>query len=1044
MKKKLTVALFTIISIASFAQSIINNSSINQQLYSTFESLRLDSVSTGYLLDRALDIVDLRSFSGSTLTDNNYADFGKFRNSFLTINSAKVNSHGISYDVDSIVNSFTDTVAVELGAALFQYNYIVDNAITDNLLLLQNNKLYDVIENGLWKNPYSSSYSFIVAAALPAREGTQINYTFSSNHYYGVEQPRKIEVSFDGSYNTMHFPLDTTVTYLSTGVKEIKVRITLNSNQVLEGHTAVRLLEPQQSTSGQNTSPDGIVPFSITSSYGDNVSAVVSYKCSPIHGGGQIIKPLVFVEGFDDPFLGSLQTVFSSLINNTDRDNLLRLISGTAKGYLDFTWGYDSVLGGAYQILAKYDIIYVDWNNPRVDIRSSAELLIHILNWINSQKHNNGSIEKNIIVGHSMGGLVARYALRKMEIATEPIPHETAYFVSYDSPHLGANVTIGAQFAVRYAHRVLYGENGNSGILTSHLFDGLVEEIIGLMDSPAAKQMMYYYVNEYYGCNGNYHSIWQQELDSLGFPKGDAGSMIENLAIVNGGIIPAITNQPLARLRIQNGNSKLAFQNLAFIGLTNLYNIDADFKVFHNLGSDQPVADCEVKYKKFWPWLLNGTQNEDYVVLLSESANAPVGSPALDSLRSSTLSLSATVLPNANDTISLFVKDSISFIPVKSALAIYNSSNVGGAPAPLTETPFCAYYLNQNAQNHMTSYSAYWDWLYEQTQFSMAGPDDFALTGDVFSISGTPPVCGTPVWSVSNQNCASINNGVLSVVTPSVQVIDYCQTNGQKFYRKQKTVLAGFPSVTLWKSYSQSDSILVHASCNNTQLTSVLDTLLSKNILSCRWVLTKMNGDTVVVSNQKRELYVNNSQNEYLSVRFRLYDAINYANDNTRISAANSILLTDPDVYFAHDPQAVYIGPYLMYFDYQTINEPVIPTPPDNPIYHIRPYILSHYFTIWHNPSFSNIPDPDRITVGNEPVELTEVIQETINGIERDVFCFNITNTSTFQNTVSDIRQGLPDALGVFMKINVFCGQDKVQSIYLPILPEENNILPDL
>ena len=43
-----------------------------------------------------------------------------------------------------------------------------------------------------------------------------------------------------------------------------------------------------------------------------------------------------------------------------------------------------------------------------------------------------------LLVGHSMGGLVARYALKTMENKSEK--HNVGTYVSYDSPHLGANV----------------------------------------------------------------------------------------------------------------------------------------------------------------------------------------------------------------------------------------------------------------------------------------------------------------------------------------------------------------------------------------------------------------------------------------------------------------------------------------------------------------------------------------------------------------------------------------------------------------------------
>ncbi len=45
-----------------------------------------------------------------------------------------------------------------------------------------------------------------------------------------------------------------------------------------------------------------------------------------------------------------------------------------------------------------------------------------------------------------MGGVIARYALRKMEDAG--MEHQVSLYISHDSPHLGANVPLGALYAL--------------------------------------------------------------------------------------------------------------------------------------------------------------------------------------------------------------------------------------------------------------------------------------------------------------------------------------------------------------------------------------------------------------------------------------------------------------------------------------------------------------------------------------------------------------------------------------------------------------------
>ena len=52
--------------------------------------------------------------------------------------------------------------------------------------------------------------------------------------------------------------------------------------------------------------------------------------------------------------------------------------------------------------------------------------------------------DKIIVIGPSMGGLIARYALAKIE--KENKDHQTSLYISFDAPHQGANIPIGIQY----------------------------------------------------------------------------------------------------------------------------------------------------------------------------------------------------------------------------------------------------------------------------------------------------------------------------------------------------------------------------------------------------------------------------------------------------------------------------------------------------------------------------------------------------------------------------------------------------------------------
>jgi len=78
--------------------------------------------------------------------------------------------------------------------------------------------------------------------------------------------------------------------------------------------------------------------------------------------------------------------------------------------------------------------------------------------------------------GFSMGGLVTRYALAKME--TDRIDHETALYFSYDSPHRGAWIPIALQ---AFAHYI------------RDLDDRFSKQI----NSPASRQLLWQHIAEW-------------------------------------------------------------------------------------------------------------------------------------------------------------------------------------------------------------------------------------------------------------------------------------------------------------------------------------------------------------------------------------------------------------------------------------------------------------------------------------------------------------------------------------------------------------------
>ncbi|MCZ6750343.1 MAG: IPT/TIG domain-containing protein [Acidobacteria bacterium] len=93
-----------------------------------------------------------------------------------------------------------------------------------------------------------------------------------------------------------------------------------------------------------------------------------------------------------------------------------------------------------------FDVYFVFWCNGGDYIQRNAFVLMRLMEDIRAA--GLGPSEKVFVFGSSMGGLVSRYTLVRME--TEGNPHEVDLFITFDSPHRGAYIPLAVQYTGRY------------------------------------------------------------------------------------------------------------------------------------------------------------------------------------------------------------------------------------------------------------------------------------------------------------------------------------------------------------------------------------------------------------------------------------------------------------------------------------------------------------------------------------------------------------------------------------------------------------------
>ena len=397
--------------------SIEENDIVRSALDEMFEDLDKSRVPTGYLLDYAVDLVELSDYDGTELTDSNYVDRALLADILRSVRSASVTASS-SVVIPSWATDMSDPLvawsSTDVSVAAFKYNYIVANALTDGLIEYDeaSGKASDSWKGGVWQNPYGESRLLAFAPMSAVMRSQNVEFNFPSNLFYKNETLS--ELYFDagdgGGYREISAGSAVSASYPDNGKKELRLKAVTGSGEVLEAHSAIYVAYESMVT-GWGTG-DGIKNDYIDEHEtwnGITVSARMTYY---MRDGVSLKKPFIVVEGFEPLELMEM------MYDNVDEFGCSRFSNGFYK----------------YPLGEQYDLVYIDWYNSTEDIRANAALFIKLIKEVNRMKAEAGSTEKNVVMGQSMGGLVARYALRTMERNSEE--HETTMFVSHDAPHL--------------------------------------------------------------------------------------------------------------------------------------------------------------------------------------------------------------------------------------------------------------------------------------------------------------------------------------------------------------------------------------------------------------------------------------------------------------------------------------------------------------------------------------------------------------------------------------------------------------------------------
>lgn len=373
---------------------------------------------------------------------------------------------------------------------------------------------------------------------------------------------------------------------------------------------------------------------------------------------GILDNPIIILDGFDPGDSRDIPGLYASLSfggqNMADilRDEGYDIIILNAPLYT--TGGKDIDGGGDY-------------------IQRNAMVLIAMIQKLNADKVGDNEL---VVLGPSMGGLIARFALSYME--DNSLDSETRLYISFDSPHRGANIPISLQYLINY--------------FAIQVGDATAQQVVDqLLNSPAAKEMLTDHLLGHLLAGSDYEqdptkilplgapgfrNEFQAELDALGFPTN-----VRNVTMINGAGNGATTGSP---------GITVVDTNLEIDATT---DVDVALKFTPAASQTNTVTDVTVN---FFGFPINTYQT------ISQS---PSSSDGVDSAPGGTGSISDALGDGGGnqvliDFINALQQDLYSFIPTMSSLAINNPDWY--ATPNVADSPFVNFYIPDTNEDHVT------------------------------------------------------------------------------------------------------------------------------------------------------------------------------------------------------------------------------------------------------------------------------------------------------------------------------------------------------
>ncbi|QED37001.1 alpha/beta hydrolase [Antarcticibacterium arcticum] len=336
-------------------------------------------------------------------------------------------------------NAENETSSIPIGIINVDFEYMDEEAISDNLLDIQGQDSLLVDVPNRPRSPYIKTKALVISPLTTDTKSITANFKLDNS--FNIQgsnitiQSLQADFGNGQGYQSLSLSGQKSVTFNSTGLHNLKFKVTFSNGSVKYTYAKIRvnsspsITKISENDTKSRTTTEFCYDDIITASRGfQGYDETIAYKglgeFTVYKGGSFYDKPIIVLDGFD-PFEGTDKGVDATKIYSQ---------------FLSFNGGSSNL--GSNLRNQGFDIIPLNFINGEQNdgsiikggtdyIERNAMVLVELIERINTSSCWS-NVQPIKVIGFSMGGLIGRYALRYME--QNNIPHNADLFISIDSP----------------------------------------------------------------------------------------------------------------------------------------------------------------------------------------------------------------------------------------------------------------------------------------------------------------------------------------------------------------------------------------------------------------------------------------------------------------------------------------------------------------------------------------------------------------------------------------------------------------------------------